>query len=154
MNVDDKYVGKDVGFTGTRVGLTDPQKEAVRDLLRALYPRTFRHGDCIGADAQAALIANAMTPRPALICHPPLFSDQRAGTAFNDQTLKRKGFFERNRDIGDACEVLIGCPQAVRVRLESGGTWYTINYVEKLGKPIFVAWPDGTVSTPEEGLPK
>ena len=51
-----------VGFTGTRQGMTDDQKCALRKLLSEIarngsFPLLFHHGDCVGSDEEAHEIA-------------------------------------------------------------------------------------------------
>ena len=46
-----------VGFTGTREGLTSAQRDALREVLRALAPSVLAHGDCVGSDAAAHAVA-------------------------------------------------------------------------------------------------
>jgi hypothetical protein len=38
-----------IGFTGTKDGMTDPQKSTLRDLLDG-GSGEFHHGDCVGAE--------------------------------------------------------------------------------------------------------
>lgn len=56
-------------FTGTRKGMTEAQKGAVRRLLVELQITHFEHGAAIGADEQASLVARELglklTARPA-----------------------------------------------------------------------------------------
>lgn len=154
MKVDENHVGKRVGFTGTREGLTAPQEVALRELLGLLQPNQFHHGDARGADALAATICNNMKLRPTIICHPPLRSAMRAFTLFNDKSYPKDDYHPRNRNIVHCSDLLVACPQLVRKRQDKGGTWYTIKFAEKQGRSVYAVWPDGTVSTPEEGLPQ
>ena len=40
-------------FTGTRDGMTQPQRELLRRLLERDMIEVLVHGDCVGADAEA-----------------------------------------------------------------------------------------------------
>jgi hypothetical protein len=134
---------KKVGFTGTRFGMTDKQKETVARLLDKIGGTFFHHGDCVGADEEAAGIAGLLGYK--LICHPPIKDEHRAYTKGNDYVLKPKSHFARNRDIVDETDILIGCPQYDEpiTKQTMGGTAYTVNYSRKQSKPSIVVSPDG-----------
>jgi hypothetical protein len=126
------------GFTGTGRGMTQGQQDQLFDVLSALYRkgyRRFRHGDCIGADAQAARIAKDIGFY--LICHPghpkdPNETKYRAFTDFNDEVLEPKPFLVRDRDIVDGSGVLVAAPyQDYEVR--RSGTWTTTRYARSKG---------------------
>lgn len=134
-----------IGFTGTRNGMTEPQKQTLSTLLREMRPQAFHHGDCVGADAEAAGIADALGVR--IICHPPTNTTDRAYTRA-DEAREPKSYFERNRDIVHESDVLIGASYGPTEH-PTGGTWYTIRYAVKYGVyshcyKIIVIWPDGT----------
>ena len=147
-----EYKGRRVGFSGTRQGMTDAQKEAFSALIRELGPTEFHHGDAIGADAEAADAVNQLLQRPKIICHPCYFNAQRAWTKFNDEKRPVRDTHVRNRRIVAETDLLVGCPKSMK-RLQSTGTWHTIGEAEGKGKPRFVVWPDGTITQPEEEIP-
>lgn len=131
-----------VGFTGTRNGMTDVQRAAFREWLTATQPIEFHHGDCVGADEQAANDAARLLCD--IHCHPPLKDDHQARTQNYDHLHQPKTHFARNRDIVDACDVLAAAPLDL-MHQTRGGTWYTVDYALKRGKPVVVFWPDGRV---------
>lgn len=131
-----------IGFTGTRLGLTELQSFALRQILEDVGLFEFGHGDCVGADEQAARIAYELGAK--LTCFPPVSPDKRAFTLFNHETMMAETYFARNRSIAQWCDMLIGCPPSDS-RLTTGGTWYTIDYSLKIKKPTSVIWPNGTV---------
>ncbi len=109
-----------VGFTGTRKGMSESQKRQLVLVLRYFY-RThetteFHHGAADGADQEAVLLAVGVgytsVPHPAGA--DPL---------------------ERNRDIAEACDVLIAAPVKDTEELRSG-TWATVRYARHERKPV------------------
>jgi len=58
-----------IGFIGTRQGMTERKKIAVRDLLASYAGAILHHGDAVGADAEAHDIALAVGC--AIVIHPP-----------------------------------------------------------------------------------
>ena len=76
-----------VGFTGTQRGMTDRQSAEVKQVLSEIFaasevkPR-FNHGDCIGADAQAAQIAKDIGF--VVVCHPPVSTIKRAWVPYDE----------------------------------------------------------------------
>jgi hypothetical protein len=65
-----------VGFTGTRRGMTDAQKDTVRGLLVRLRPAECHHGYRVGADAEFHALAEETGA--LLVIHPPADDSQRA----------------------------------------------------------------------------
>jgi len=130
-----------IGFTGTGRGVTPGQKEELFEVLNTLYQngyRRFRHGDCVGADAQAARIAKDIGFY--LICHPghpkdPKETKYRAFTDFNNEIFEPKPFLERDCDIVDGSGVLVATPyQDYEVR--RSGTWTTVRYARSKGVEV------------------
>lgn len=72
-----------VGFTGTHHGMTLGQQEAFRKLLCELDTIEFHHGDCIGADVQAHMIAMDYPIR--IVVHPPTDPRSLANAVRDDQ---------------------------------------------------------------------
>lgn len=127
-----------MGFTGTRLGLSDVQKDALYKILRK-HDGIFHHGDCIGADADAHDIARALNW--TIHGHPPINSRLRAFKNC-DSSSPPKDYHTRNRDIVNSCQYLIACPKS---KVETGGTWYTINYAKENNGRFSIILPDGTV---------
>src|SRR5438270_661761 len=69
-----------IGFTGTQVGMTDPQKVSVRSIITSCmsttYPTTFHHGDCEGADKEfhdiVRDIYKEINHQYSIVIHPPI----------------------------------------------------------------------------------
>lgn len=134
-----------VGFTGTRSGMTAAQKETVARKL--VEWSRLHHGDCVGADADAHAIAEAAGLE--IVIHPPVDGKLRAYCRAR-VVAAPKTYLARNRDIVNATDGLIATPRLM-VREDRGGTWYTIDYAVKVGKPAWIVWPDGTVTVAERG---
>jgi hypothetical protein len=125
------------GFTGTREGMTERQKTALSLIIDGFG--LFRHGDCIGADEEAAHVVNTVNTT-MIIAHPPINPKLRSKTTINDLVLPEKEYLERDRDIVDNSDVLIAAPKSLTPEPRSG-TWYTINYAKAQGKPIIILHP-------------
>ena len=125
-----------IGFTGTHKGMTDQQQFKLSLLLAHLDVSELHHGDCIGADAEAHALAIEMGIH--VVIHPP---DNDAKRAFclpglmDITILPSKPYLARNRDIVEACDVLIAAPKENREQLRSG-TWATVRYARQAKKQI------------------
>jgi hypothetical protein len=133
--------GLSVGFTGTQLGMTVYQKEVVQMLLTSNL-HSFHHGDCIGADDDAAKIAKAAGIN-LVICHPPIIQAKRAHS-YATVWLPPKQYLARNHDIVDASDLLIVCPKGFKPEPRSG-TWATFRYAQKKHKIIYLIHPDGNI---------
>lgn len=130
-----------VGFTGTQRGMTPAQYDTVWGLLCYRAPGDFHHGDCIGADAQAAHLAKHAGMR--IICHPPDNDSKRAFVSA-DVTWPAAPYLDRNKAIVNRSEELIATPGEVEEQLRSG-TWSTVRYARKQGKRVLLVLPDGSL---------
>lgn len=126
-----------IGITGTRVGATDRQLKLIRRILTELGPGEFHHGDCVGADVQAAALADALGYN--VVAHPPTNSQYR-GDYPSAQSLEPQGYFVRNRAIVDSVELLLVVPREDQWQ-PRGGTWYTHDYARRVGRDLIVIWP-------------
>lgn len=140
-----------IGFTGTRHGMLLAQGEAFATALRSLKDKghaihVFRHGGCRGADVQAArMVRQVCGDNTWVACHPgPDGDPNQEASGVDDERLAPKTHFARNRDIVACCDVLIACPPCKPLP-ESGGTAYTVGHARKVGKPVWLIWPDGNV---------
>lgn len=144
-----------IGFTGTNRGMTQGQKEQLRDHLAGLLRRMveaepeccieFHHGDCIGADDEAATIAHEVGFW--VIAHPGYPKGKEDDTTFrafnphSGQILESKEFIERDHDIVNAVDYMIAAPHSDREMIRSG-TWTTVRYARKVRKPIGFVFPN------------
>lgn len=136
-----------VGFTGTRDGMTDAQYVSFRQWFADSGATEFHHGCCSGADAVAGVRVYDSYPFVRVVGHP---SDLKAMTeteavAKCHELHGPKPPLDRNRDIVDACEVLVACPKS-RTEERRSGTWATIRYARRQKRRIVFVWPDGGIS--------
>lgn len=135
-----------LGFTGTRHEPTHEQKLFIR---RNLWDATeLHHGCCAGSDHAAHRCATILKTEPTIWLHPP--TDQKLMVPLSEllsrggiHALNAKPYHDRNRDIVDACDVLIATPDGPR--RPHSGTWYTIDYAKSNKVPVVVCLPDGTI---------
>jgi hypothetical protein len=121
------------GFTGTRNGLNDSQKKQIIDLLKNDLDNgkiiEVHYGDCIGADTDFHNICNNLSSNIKIIIHPPNIYTIRSFCKSN-YIHQPKAYLDRNKNIVDSCNILIGCPMNEQEILRSG-TWSTIRYAKK-----------------------
>lgn len=124
------------GFTGSRGGITMRQQLGLLRLLT--IGDTLHHGRCIGADEQADELARTYDCKR--VAHPGPKSKLTADTD-SDEIREPKPFLERNRDIVDESYILIAAPRTLQEEWEGSGTWATIRYARKVGKPVIILDP-------------
>ena len=133
-------IERHIGFTGTREGMTEYQKDNLRGLLEAAVTIAredelvvFHHGDCKGADAEAHAIARALSIK--IIIHPPVKRIMRAYCEGAAEILPPEDYLERDRCIVDSTIGVIAAPKSDKEELRSG-TWYTVRYARKMNKRV------------------
>jgi len=136
-----------IGFTGTRKGMTDEQKEEISWMLqaqlglaRAITGKVdeVHHGDCVGADSDFHDLASGYD----IVVHPPSVDKYRAFRE-GSEILPPKSYLQRNMDIVDSCDILIAAPEGEEQ--QRSGTWATVRYARKRNKSIFIVSPDGII---------
>lgn len=143
-----------IGFSGTRRGLTGPQSDTLRSVLKQQGEAvSYSHGQAIGADAEFARTVRGLYPFAFIVAHPCTLASQRDRTAPADTVLTAKPPLLRNKDIVAACDLLIACPAGMEETLRSG-TWSTIRWARKAGKRVIIVWPDGTQSEEAGAKPR
>jgi|SRR6185369_302023 len=135
-----------LGVTGTRHGLTAKQLLVGIALLRA-YSSTFntlRHGCCVGADEEIAVLARDIGYR--VICHPPIDEKLISVKARNASNIINvpMNYLDRNKAIVDGSHRMLAFPSTMEEA--GGGTWYTIRYTRKQSFiPLTIIYPDGSL---------
>lgn len=125
-----------VGFTGSREGMSQHQKEQFILKMFQLLPEEFHHGDCEGADAEAHDLIREFLPKVKIIVYPPLSFRHRAMKQ-GDETKEPEAYIKRDYRIVDSTDCLIGAPLTDSELIRSG-TWTTIRYARKIGRDIYV----------------
>lgn len=146
-----------LGFTGTRRGISDKQREAFRELLWCQMPVELHHGDCVGADAAThyafcEYLHTEGSVGERIFTHPPDSDSMRAGvSSLADWDMvsiveaEPLPYLTRNRNIVDSTDLLVACPAEFEEQ-QRGGTWSTVRYARKVGKPVVIIYPDGSVA--------
>ena len=137
-----------VGFTGTRQGMTNEQKFELARLLgrysQDMFEPWFLHGNCIGADEEAAIIANNLQFK--LWSFPCDIPDLQSKLVSHRVELIETPL-TRDRHIVRECDILIATPKenARPSSYRGSGTWYTINHCLKqnVKRRHVIIWPDG-----------
>ena len=137
-----------VGFTGTKAGMTNKQKAELERQLSYIFNQKpeqyfFHHGDCVGADVQAAAIAKKIGYK--IVGYPgfsPKFPRLTGFRGFfpSDVTHPAEPFLDRNHKIVDAADIMFATPEQPEEVLRSG-TWATIRYAKKSGKKVVILQP-------------
>ncbi len=139
-----------IGFTGTRRGLTPPQRAALDAEVMAHPDARWVHGGALGADMELdctlATLGRPTDIYPARKMARPRVGLRRFRNRDSSWLIVHGGPYEplqRNRIIVKLCDRLVACP-AEPVEQQRGGTWYTIRTTRAAGKPILIILPDGT----------
>jgi len=121
-------------------------------LNRVVNIGELHHGDCYGVDTQMARLFEHNNGT-RVHCHPPEDDKYRSfvGTQQGDVMYEPTGYLERDRDIVDACDFLVGFPNTMEPKTRSG-TWYTLRYAVRKGTPARIVFPDGTIEVAEKIL--
>ena len=128
-----------VGFTGSQHGMSEKQVKAFRAYITSHEIHTFVHGDCIGADAQAHVLMRQERLDTKIFVKPCTLVGKRA-FCVGEVIALPKAPLERNHDIVDCCDVVIATP-ATSSEVFRSGTWATIRYARRIGKPVVILLP-------------
>jgi len=131
-----------IGFTGTRDGTTNEQFAACTEFFLTEDVSEFHHGDCTGADEDIHNLVTAL--RLQIYKYPGNIKRFNATTPNGIIVCSPQPPLKRNHLIVDAVDMLLACPKSFEEELRSG-TWATIRYARKVGKPIWIVFPDGKI---------
>lgn len=130
-----------VGFTGTRMGMTEEQKAAFTRVIPP-FTKEFHHGMCEGSDTEAHNIIRTTLTGTKIVGHPSRDKTHEVDSICCE-LLPPMGHLARNRAIVDSVDYMYATPPSME-ELPRGGTWYTIRYAVKRQKPCFIIFPDGS----------
>jgi hypothetical protein len=131
-----------VGLTGAQQPMTLEQQAHVRSILLEINATDTHHGDCIGADADFHAIC--LDPALRVHIHPPVKDKKRAFRQGAASMAEPKEYLRRNHDLVEASQVLVAAPSGT-AELRRSGEWATIRYARKLGRTLWLVFPDGSV---------
>lgn len=130
-----------IGFTGTRRGLSEHQRGELEKIFE-WYKNKYIighvvHGGCVGADAEFHNVAKGFHRhvRPGYSVHNPQDLTFRGDFQGAEKVYPPKPYIKRNKEIVDESDVMIACSAD---NSGKGGTWSTINYTKRMGKPIII----------------
>ena len=138
-----------IGFSGTRKGMTPDQAASINRLLfriKKYNPNVecwLNHGDCTGADEQVHSLAKGLGYKIRL--YPPDNVKQRAYCQEADETEVPAMYSVRNGNIVRASDFVITAPYGKAEILRGSGTWQVVRLVRKIRpkKPYVTVFPDG-----------
>lgn len=133
-----------IGVTGTQYGATPEQLDELKHQLHQILKDeaiVLHHGDCVGADYQAATLVGRM-PRTHIVAHPPR-DNRKRGWHRSHEVRTLKPYLERNKDIVDETVILFALPRSPEA--QRSGTWATVRYAVKQGKPVVIIYPSGSI---------
>lgn len=146
---------KRLAVTATQGGGTPEQLwEAANFLQSCVELEEFHHGGCVGGDEELAFLVSRMLPHVQVHLHPGSTPEKYATYAYDISSwvvYDAKDNLERNQDMVNATDHLLGMPGEAEEILRSG-TWATIRYARKAGRPHTLLYPDGTVHYLRGGL--
>ena len=137
-----------IAFTGSRHGMNPIQRQNLYDKLETIDrgPECyFMHGDCVGADETAAMLAwkvgGFLIER-----YPSYLKHWQAHSVYGTQRCQPTHPRTRNRIMVRKCHWLIAAPKSDEEEIYSG-TWSTIRYARRLEKPITILYPSGQIGS-------
>ena len=127
-----------VGFTGTRRGMTEVQRSAVREWLKKHRVEEAHHGCDRGADADFHELCGELGI--PVVGHPPSDTKRVMRLTGFAELREPRPYLDRNEDIVESVEFLIATPRENYEELRSG-TWATVRYATKQCCPRKIFWP-------------
>lgn len=130
-----------IGFTGTQSGMSQFQRDTLKEILIVEKCHEFAHGDCYGADKQANDICDMGyisifppdNPTKRAWCFNLLHEDRPwewqkhiiDRIVINVRWAPKNPYMIRNQSIIDHSDMLIACPKEADHSVRSG-TWATV----------------------------
>jgi hypothetical protein len=139
------------GFTGTRHGITDAQLGWLYSELEDLRPAVVHHGACTGADL--AVHQACLDIEIPVHVWPPINTAFLAPQCIQAHRLvtihPAMHYLPRDREIVKNATVLKALPrqESQPDPMQWGGTWYTVDFAQRVYKPVDICYPSGRVET-------
>lgn len=128
-----------LGMTGSRNGISPIALIKFQNFITNNEICEGHHGDCFGADT---IFHNELSKHNIkIIIHPPSNNGFRS-YCNGDEIRNPLPYLERNHNIVDETDMLIGFP-ATKKEIIRSGTWATLRYAKKMKKKILIIYPDG-----------
>lgn len=131
-----------VTVTGSRHGITPPQRAFLVDVLR--QATMLHHGGSVGADREAHGLFH--TPRQITIW-PSNVEQLMWANKQKDATVHAMlPPLVRNRRMVDEGEIVYAFPKGFHEEFGNSGTWSAIRYARQTKRVCMIFWPDGTAT--------
>ena len=142
----------ELGFTGSRLGMTAAQMTAFGEFIEKhkVAFTYFHHGDCVGSDEQAHEAVRRLCTTWLITIHPPT-SDKLRAFCVGDDILTARPYLKRDDYIAECADVVVGTPHESSLKGRTGGTWYTLRSAYKKGKQVVIIFPDGKMEGFKKG---
>lgn len=149
-----------IGATGTREPITDAQRAWVygvfEDAVRNSVFNNVHHGACTGADEfihEVALESGLL-----IDVWPPLLTKHLAPQCIlaHPQVTVHHAmpYLNRDREVvrgGEAGLIALPRQDSQPSRESWGGTWYTVDFAERMGRSVVICYPNGVVEKRIQG---
>lgn len=137
-----------VGFTGTELGMTEPQRKQLDKILWRINEIqggivASHHGCCIGADEEFHDATRIYREGWDRYIHPPI-NEKKMADIEGGISFPPADYLARDEIIAIKSHLLIAAPsnyQEITGRGRDAGVWYTVRQARKLHKPIIILWP-------------
>jgi hypothetical protein len=144
-----------IGFTGTRHGMTEAQRQALGAFLDSpwFWGDTWNahHGVCLGADVEFEDVVSRFANVRIVTRHPGPEGEHAGDPHARHSRMQsvvvcdRQKHMRRNRTIVEESNIMLAAPFDMHEHVV-GGTWKTIIMARSKRKPLAIVWPDGTVT--------
>jgi len=132
-----------LGISATRKGMTEEQLRVLRHIMGQGMFDWLHHGDGPPAKTSGDSQAHKLARRLGLKIHTHPMVGVKLHNHANVREKPKKPI-TRNHDIVKAVDEMTLCPSSTKEELRGSGTWATIRYCRKVGKPATIIWPDGS----------
>jgi len=133
-----------LGFSGTRHGMTQRQRNVFTNYIKRERPTILDHGGCIGGDAQAHAITRYVLRLACLVNVWPTDGEWCARIPESEGVVVHDPMppLDRNRVIVNRVDVMFIAPLTAFEQIRSG-TWATYRYARTVGRQVIVCTPEG-----------